>query len=149
MSEPTEPTPFERFGGEAFFERLAAAFYVRVRQDEVLAPMYPDDDWDGAERRLRMFLMQYWGGPKTYGEERGHPKLRMRHQPFHVDATARDHWLANMHEALAEQQLPATDEAEIWTYLVSAAFAMQNVHDDSTTPDSTPHPGLPITRGPQ
>lgn len=144
MSEPTEPTPFERFGGEAFFERLAAAFYVRVRQDEVLAPMYPDDDWDGAERRLRMFLAQYWGGPKTYGEERGHPKLRMRHSPFHVDAAARDHWLANMHEALAEQQLPAADEAEIWTYLVSAAFAMQNAHDAST-----PHPGLPLMKGPQ
>lgn len=149
--EPTSPdaapfadVPFDRFGGEAFFTRLVAAFYVRTRQDAVLAPMYPPDDWEGAERRLRMFLMQYWGGPKTYGEERGHPRLRMRHATFHVDSTARDHWLANMHEALAEQGLPEADEAEIWAYLVSAAFAMQNARDDDR-----PHPGIPMTRGPQ
>ena len=138
------PTPYELFGGPEFFARLVAAFYSRVKNDDVLRPMYPDDDWDGAERRLRMFLEQYWGGPKTYGEERGHPMLRHRHMPFAVDSTARDHWLANMHEALSEQHLPPQHQEEIWAYLVSAAFAMQNIADDTT-----PHPGIPVTKGPQ
>ncbi len=139
----TQPTPYERFGGPDFFASLVAAFYRRVREDAVLSPMYPQDDWAGAERRLRTFLEQYWGGPTTYSEERGHPMLRARHLPYKVDSAARDRWIINMHEALVEQGLPAEDEAEIWQYVVSAAFAMQN------TADEAPQPGLPVTDGAQ
>lgn len=126
----SQPTPYERFGGHAFFSSLVHAFYERVARDPILRPMYPGDDMAGAERRLRMFLEQYWGGPTTYNEERGHPKLRMRHMPFAIDAVARDRWLTLMHDSLVEQQLPEALEAELWTYLVGAAFAMQNIVDD-------------------
>ena len=123
-------TPYERFGGEPFFTALVAAFDARVAQDDLLKPMYPEDDLAGAERRLRMFLMQYWGGPGTYSEERGHPRLRMRHVPYRIDGAARDRWLSHMAEALAEQSLDPADEAELWRYLVAAAFGMQNVPDE-------------------
>jgi hemoglobin len=131
MTDPTAPaTPYEEFGGEEFFTRLVAGFYRRVATDPVLKPMYPDDDMAGAERRLRMFLMQYWGGPGTYSEERGHPALRMRHAPFPIDAVARDRWLALMHESMAEMDLPEEQDARLWMYLIGAAFAMQNIADD-------------------
>jgi len=105
----------------------------------VLRPMYPDEDLTSAERRLRMFLEQYWGGPDTYQQERGHPRLRLRHTPFPIDSVARDRWLVNMHEAVAEQGLPDADEAELWSYLVRAAFAMQNIDDIPSTG------GMPLT----
>lgn len=124
----TQP-PYEQFGGEPFFAALVAGFYARVANDPILRPMYPDD-LPGAQRRLELFLAQYWGGPPTYSEERGHPRLRMRHNPFTIDGAARDRWLALMHESLAEQDLDPDLEAQLWTYLVGAAFAMQNVPDD-------------------
>lgn len=127
--QPAPPTPYERFGGAPFFDSLVAAFYARVAHDLVLRPMYPEGDLAPAERRLRMFLEQYWGGPTAYQEERGHPRLRMRHAPYPVDALARDRWLVNMHDAIAEQDMADEDERELWQYLVSAAFAMQNVDD--------------------
>ena len=123
-------TPYDDFGGEAFFTRLVGAFYVRVATDPILRPMYPDADLAAAERRLRLFLMQYWGGPETYSDERGHPRLRMRHMDFRIDAAARDRWLSLMHDAMAEQDLTPDQETQLWMYLVSAAFAMQNVPDD-------------------
>lgn len=126
-SAPPDWEKFEQFGGEPFFTALVAAFYRRVAMDPVLRPMYPEPDLGPAERRLRLFLMQYWGGPKTYGEERGHPRLRMRHAPYPVDLTARDHWLGHMRAALDEQQLPADLDAELWQYLDYAAAAMVNV----------------------
>ena len=129
MTSP-EPTPYEQFGGHAFFTSLVHAFYERVARDPILRPMYPDDDLQGAEGRLRMFLEQYWGGPTTYSELRGHPRLRMRHMDFAIDAAARDRWLTLMHDAVVEQQMPAELEAQLWTYLVSAAFAMQNIADE-------------------
>jgi hemoglobin len=131
-------TPYDRFGGEPFFTSLTAAFYARVAVDPVLRPMYPDEDLAHGERRLRMFLMQYWGGPDTYQQERGHPRLRMRHLPFPIDGEARDHWLANMRGAIAEQEMSDDDENELWMYLLRAAFAMQNIDD--------PAPGQPSTR---
>lgn len=123
-------TWYDRFGGEPFFTTLVAGFYRRVPADPVLGPMYPADDLPNAERRLRLFLMQYWGGPRTYGEERGHPRLRMRHAPFPVDPAARDHWLELMGQSLAECGMDLDDVArqELWTYLVSAADAMINVN---------------------
>ena len=124
------PTPYDGFGGEAFFDRLVGAFYARVAHDPILRPMYPDEDLEAAERRLRLFLMQYWGGPTTYSDERGHPKLRMRHMDFRIDAAARDRWLSLMHDAMVEQDLTDDQESQLWMYLVSAAFAMQNVPDE-------------------
>ncbi|MEZ5216488.1 MAG: globin [Ilumatobacteraceae bacterium] len=91
---------YEAIGGMPFFERLVAKFYEGVIADEVLAPLYDHDDLDGAERRLSTFLAQYFGGPTTYLEERGHPRLRMRHMPFRVGPVERDRWLVNMRAAL-------------------------------------------------
>jgi hemoglobin len=124
-------TPYERFGGEGFFHGLVAAFYSRVAGDPILRPLYPDEDLHAAERRLRLFLMQYWGGPHTYDDERGHPRLRMRHAGFAIDSVARDRWLTLMHDALVEQHMEPAAETELWTYLVGAAFAMQNIPDDA------------------
>ena len=127
----TPPVPYDTFGGEAFFTRLVAAFYERVARDPVLRPMYPAGDLAPAQRRLQLFLMQYWGGPDTYGQERGHPRLRMRHVGFPIDSVARDRWLTLMHDAMVEQELPPESELLLWQYLVSAAFAMQNIPDDA------------------
>lgn len=127
----TDPTPYEVFGGEPFFTALVAAFYARVARDPILRPMYPAEDLAPAQRRLLLFLEQYWGGPKTYGQERGHPRLRMRHAGFAIDGVARDRWLSLMHDAMVEQNLPEGIEAAMWEYLVSAAFSMQNIPDET------------------
>lgn len=131
-----ETTPFEAFGGERFFEALVADFYARVADDPLLRPMYPDSDLGPARRRLTLFLQQYWGGPDTYSQERGHPRLRMRHVGYAIDSVARDRWLALMHDAVAAQGMPEKDERLLWQYLVSAAFGMQNVPDDAVPPDA-------------
>lgn len=127
MSE--DVTFYDDFGGHDFFERLVSAFYSRVATDDILRPMYPDEDLTDARWRLQMFLEQYWGGPKTYGEVRGHPRLRMRHMPFTIDGRARDRWLTHMRAAVDEQNMPPEQEEVLWNYLLSAAFAMQNVSD--------------------
>ena len=137
MTEQAPQTPYALFGGEEFFTRLVAAFYERVAHDPILRPMYPDADLAAAQRRLRLFLMQYWGGPQTYSEERGHPRLRMRHDDFTITSVERDRWLSLMHDAMVEQDLSPDQESQLWMYLVSAAFAMQNVPDD---PYGTPLP---------
>jgi hemoglobin len=125
-------TPFERFGGHDFFDLLIARFYAAVAEDPVLRPMYPEEDLGPAAERLQMFLEQYWGGPTTYSEVRGHPRLRMRHAPFPVDAAAHDAWLRNMRAALDEAavtfSMSAADEAELWDYLERAAFSMVNTY---------------------
>lgn len=131
MNDLTHAQIFEQMGGEAAFTALVSGFYRRVREDDVLAPMYPQDDWDGAERRLATFLMQYWGGPTTYSEERGHPMLRRRHLPFRVDPTARDRWLTHMRASLDDLGMDPQWEAALWNYLKRAAFAMQNAEDPS------------------
>ena len=119
--------PYDDFGGEEFFTALVADFYRGVASDPVLRPMYPEQDLGPAERRLRLFLIQYWGGPTTYGEERGHPRLRMRHMPFPIDEQARDRWLAHMRAALDARELPPDLDERLWSYLTSAAHAMLNV----------------------
>ena len=133
-----ETTPYDLMGGEEFFTTLVHRFYQGVSTDPVLAPMYPSADMAGAERRLRMFLTQYWGGPTTYSDERGHPRLRMRHAPYAVDDTARDHWLDRMREALdqttADLGLDPALEQELWRYLVGAAIAMVNTESTPATP---------------
>ena len=110
-----------------FFTRLVDAFYDRVERDPVLLALYPDpDDLGPARVRLRLFLAQYWGGPATYSDERGHPRLRMRHQPFAIDDEARDRWLAAMRGAIDEIN-PSTPFANALTdYFTMAADAMRN-----------------------
>lgn len=119
-------TPYEEFGGHEFFEALVADFYVGVAQDPELRPMYPEADLGPAETRLRMFLEQYWGGPDTYSQERGHPRLRMRHAPFDIDDHMRDVWLGHMRAALDNRALPQDLDDRMWEYLVMAAHAMVN-----------------------
>ena len=127
-----EETFYDRIGGAPAFRRLIGEFFREVRKEPELADLYPQDDWDGAKSRLLMFLEQYWGGPTTYSQERGHPRLRMRHAPFPVDAAAHDAWLAHMRAALDEAaatfQLSPDDETELWDYLSRAAFAMVNTY---------------------
>jgi hemoglobin len=88
--------------------------------------MYPEEDLGPAEERMTLFLMQYWGGPRTYSERRGHPRLRMRHAPFRIDRTAHDAWLRHMRAAVDALQLPPDLERQLWDYLVSSAAAMIN-----------------------
>jgi len=113
-------------GGRATFEQLVSHFYAKVAVDPVLRPMYPDEDFKGAARRLLMFLEQYWGGPKTYSEERGHPRLRMRHAPFHISELERDVWLTHMKSAVDELEMKPDLKEELWNYLVMAAHSMVN-----------------------
>lgn len=126
----TGPTFWTAVGGEPVFRRLVARFYELVAADDVLRPMYPEEDLGPAEDRLRTFLEQYWGGPTTYSRERGHPRLRMRHHPYKVNPAARDRWLAHMRTALAELDLPPLQHATLWDYLERAAHAMVNTFED-------------------
>ena len=122
-------TFYQAVGGAETFRKLIAAFYSRVPDDPILGSMYPADELADAEERLRMFLEQYWGGPKTYSEQRGHPRLRMRHVPFAVTPSARDRWLELMRSALDEIGLPPDRDEEIWTYFVMAAHSMVNTDE--------------------
>ncbi len=129
----TTPEPAQRkesfyqaVGGEPTFRRLVADFYTGVRGDPVLLPLYPEGELEDAQERLTLFLIQYWGGPQTYGEQRGHPRLRMRHAPFAIGPAQRDAWLARMKEAVDRLGLAAEYAEPLWAYLHSAAFAMQN-----------------------
>ncbi len=121
---------YEQVGGRPFFARLVAEFYRGVATDPVLKPMYPEADLGPAEERLTMFLEQYWGGPGTYSEQRGHPRLRQRHQPFKVNPEARDRWLAHMREAVDSADLPPLQRETLWDYLERAAHAMLNTFDE-------------------
>jgi hemoglobin len=121
-----EKTLFERVGGEATFEQLVSHFYALVSVNPILRPMYPDDDFQAAAERLMLFLMQYWGGPHTYSEMRGHPRLRMRHAQFSIDSKARDAWLACMKSAVDELKIEESDREELWIYLEMAAQSLVN-----------------------
>jgi hemoglobin len=121
-----EVTFFEAVGGEETFRRLVHRFYEGVAADPLLRPLYPEEDLGPAEERLRLFLIQYWGGPRTYGERRGHPRLRMRHAPFPIGGPERDAWLAHMRAAVDELALPEQLEKMLWDYLVMAANSMIN-----------------------
>ena len=129
MTEPAQPTFYDAVGGEETFTQLVNAFYEGVAEDPVLRPLYPEDDLGPAEERFRMFLIQYWGGPRTYSDQRGHPRLRMRHAPFSIGPKERDAWLVRMRDALDTLDLPAPLEQELWSYLYQSAFAMINRMD--------------------
>lgn len=113
-------------GGEDAFRRLVHRFYVGVAADEPLRALYPEEDLGPAEDRLRMFLVQYWGGPTTYSDERGHPRLRMRHAPYRIDEDMRDRWLTHMRDAVDELDLAPAAEDELWSYLQRSAHFMMN-----------------------
>ncbi len=122
-------TFYEQVGGEETFRRLVRRFYEGVAEDPLLRPMYPEEDLGPAEERLALFLMQYWGGPRTYSDNRGHPRLRMRHAPFKVDRAAHDAWLRHMRVAVEELELAPELEKQLWDYLVYAAASMVNSPD--------------------
>lgn len=131
MGAVTQPQRsfYDEVGGHATFAAIVARFYELVREDEILLPLYPEDDIDGAEERLRLFLEQYWGGPRTYSDQRGHPRLRMRHSPFRIGYLERDAWLRCMHTAVASIDSETLDDAHrraLLDYLQMAADSMVN-----------------------
>ena len=121
---------FERVGGHATFNSLVRKFYEGVAEDPLLRPMYPEDELEGAIWRLTAFLEQYWGGPGTYSEQRGHPRLRMRHNAFPITPEARDRWLVHMMAAVDSLDLSPIDRSELVDYLDRAAHAMVNSFDE-------------------
>lgn len=125
--EPTLPEDrvYELIGEDGF-TRLVRAFYRQVPEDDILGPMYPKGDMEGAEKRLRDFLIFRFGGPPVYIEERGHPRLRMRHAPFFVDGRARDRWILLMRNALAEAALPGEAEQVLDEFFVHVATFLIN-----------------------
>jgi hemoglobin len=125
---------YERIGGADAFRRLVDTFYAGVADDPQLRPLYPEEDLAPAAERLRMFLEQYWGGPRTYSELRGHPRLRMRHAPFAVNATARDAWLGHMRDAVDSLNLDPEVDQELWSYLTMAAHSLVNTFDSDSPP---------------
>ena len=122
----TELSFYDAVGGALTFAQLARVFYEQVAVDPILREMYPEEDLGPAEDRLRMFLEQYWGGPHTYSDQRGHPRLRMRHQPYVVNPDARDRWLSAMRVAVDSLDLPPLYEGQLWDYLDRAAHSMVN-----------------------
>ena len=119
-------TLYHRAGGTPFFEALVGRFYAGVAEDPILRPVYPEPELAGARHRLTLFLIQYWGGPTTYDQERGHPRLRMRHAPFAIGPVERDRWLVHMRAAVAEIAPPPEVAAELERYFAMAAEAMRN-----------------------
>jgi hemoglobin len=122
-------TFWEEVGGTDFFEELISAFYAQVAVDPILRPMYPESDLHGAAERLQLFLEQYWGGPTTYSELRGHPRLRMRHNQFFIDSKAKEAWLSAMGKALDSVEIDRVHRAELWNYLELAANSLVNQLD--------------------
>ena len=121
---------YDQMGGRKTFENLVSHFYALVATDPVLRPMYPDDDFKGAAERLLMFLEQYWGGPNTYSQLRGHPRLRMRHAQFKIGEKERDVWLSHMKSAVDSLKMDNEMREQLWNYLVMAANSMVNQERD-------------------
>ena len=127
---------YEAIGGHAAFDRIVRRFYEGIKTDDVLLPMYPDD-LDGAVWRLTAFLEQYWGGPNSYSDERGHPRLRARHAAFRIDEVARDRWLRHMTAAVDAESLSPLHRETLMDYLDRAAHAMVNTMGDVDRGDRT------------
>ncbi len=124
-------TFFDRVGGHETFAKLIRVFYEGVAEDPPLRALYPEDDLGPAEERLLLFMEQYWGGPKTYSETRGHPRLRMRHATYAVTPTQRDRWLHHMNAAIDTLGMATADEAELREYVGRAAQFMVNADEES------------------
>lgn len=128
-AEPEDVDPnsfYAQVGGHPTFQKIVDVFYEQVAEDEDFRALYPEEDLEPAKQRLLMFLEQYWGGPRTYQAQRGHPRLRMRHMPFRVDAWARDTWLRYMRRAVESAGLSEMHEGVLWDYLERAAHSMVN-----------------------
>ncbi len=119
-------TVFEAAGGAATFKRLVETFYARVGSDPILRPLYPEEDLSSATERLTLFLIQYWGGPDDYSARRGHPRLRLRHQPFAIGPAERDAWLAHMAAAVDSLELAPEVRRALLDYFESTSTAMIN-----------------------
>ncbi len=130
LGRRTETPFFDLIGGEPTLRKLVDEFYAGVASDPVLRPLYPEEDLGPANDRLRLFLIQYWGGPSTYSDQRGHPRLRMRHAPYRVGPTERDAWLRHMRHAVDTLGLPAEQEQRLWEYLERAAQFMINTFEE-------------------
>jgi hemoglobin len=135
MSETQGQTLYEAIGGEPAFRRLVHRFYQEVAADPELRPVYPSKDLGPAEEHLRLFLIQYWGGPPAYNELRGHPRLRMRHVRFTIGERERDAWLRHMRTALDELALDPAHDAQLWDYLTMAAHSLVNQPAEHGGPD--------------
>lgn len=119
-------TFYGQIGGHETFKKLIHVFYQGIAADPLLRAMYVEEDLGPAEHRMLMFMEQYWGGPRTYLEERGHPRLRMRHVPFPITPEARDRWLAAMRKGVDAVELSPMHEATLWDYLERAAHSLVN-----------------------
>lgn len=128
---------FDRVGGSATFDLLVQRFYEGLRTDPVVFPMYPSDDIDGAIWRLSTFLQQYFGGPTAYSDQRGHPRLRMRHAAFHINPAARERWLTHMRTAVDSLDLFPADYELLWGYLERASLSMVNTFADQADSESS------------
>lgn len=139
MTNPEETTLYNLVGGMDTFRRLVRGFYAQVRHDDLIGPMYPHQDWDGAEERLLLFLVQYWGGPRTYSQQRGHPRLRMRHHQFPIDAAAAVRWLELMKNSLdqiEETTIPPAARNALYEHMEQVAYMLINRHTiDSAQPN--------------
>ena len=130
MSSPEPAVSFyDEIGGEPTFRTIVDTFYAGVAEDEVLRPLYPEEDLGPANERFRLFLMQYWGGPTTYSEGRGHPRLRMRHGPFAVTPLAKERWLLHFRAGLDAADLTPEQDARFWDYVTHAAQFMVNAFE--------------------
>jgi hemoglobin len=127
----TGQTFYDAIGGYPTIEKIVARFYEGVATDEVLRPLYPEEDLAAAEERFRLFLVQYWGGPTTYSDTRGHPRLRMRHAPFAVSPRAKEHWLRHFRAGLDAANLPPELDAQFWDYVTHAAQFMVNTFEET------------------
>lgn len=117
---------YEQVGGDAFFSALVEGFYTQVRDDDLIGPMYPQDDWEGAEQRLKWFLAQYWGGPTTFNEKRGAPMLRRRHFPYEIGEPEAERWLELIHNSLDSVEVSDEHRAALWDHMVRVAAMMIN-----------------------
>jgi hemoglobin len=132
VSTPSDgQTFYDAIGGYPTIAKIVDRFYAGVAEDEVLRPLYPEEDLGPAAERFTLFLVQYWGGPTTYSDTRGHPRLRMRHAPFAVTPTARDHWLKHFRDGLDEAGLSDEQHAQFWDYVTHAAQFMVNTLEDA------------------
>src|SRR5580658_3617820 len=145
MSETQAASLYEAVGGEPTFTRLVRRFYEEVAADPELRPVYPSRDLGPAEEHVRLFLIQYWGGPGTYSERRGHPRLRMRHARFAIGEAERDAWLRHMRTALDELALDEALDAQLWDYLVMAAHSLVNQETRTGGPGEGGSPDLGLS----
>ena len=128
-------TFYDAIGGYPTIARIVERFYEGVAGDDVVRSLYPEEDLGPAQERFTLFLVQYWGGPTTYSDRRGHPRLRMRHAPFAVTPRAKDHWLTHFRAGLDAVALPPELDAQFWDYITHAAQFMVNSFEDPVTPD--------------